>query len=256
VHLFGLCADIDALKSAMPPHVKILEDAACAVGATYKGRFAGGLGDAGAFSFHPRKTITTGEGGIITTDDDAFAERLRIMRNHGASVSEHVRHTGAKPHSMPDFEMLGYNYRMTDIQAAVGCVQLDRLDFLLEGRRRLAAMYDELLGNIEWLRLPKVGSDYGHGWQAYVAYMDPASAPISRNDLMERMQADWKIATRPGTHAIHMLQYYRDRFGYSPEDLPGARDCDANAIALPLHNRMTQADLERVAESIRTIAKG
>jgi perosamine synthetase len=254
VHLFGLCVDMDELKAVLPPHVRILEDAACAVGASYKGRFAGTLGDAGAFSFHPRKTVTTGEGGIVTTNDDAFAEELRILRNHGARISDTIKREGPKPHTMPDFDMLGYNYRMTDIQAALGCAQLDRLEWLIQGRRKLAARYDELLGNIEWLRLPKVGADFGHGWQAYVAYMDPKTAPLPRNEFMERLQSEHKINTRPGTHAVHMQDYYRQRFGYHDDQFAGARDCANNTIALPLHNRMSPGDLERVVDAIRKVA--
>ena len=114
VHLFGLCVDMDALKSVLPEHVKVLEDAACAAGAQYKDAHAGSLGDAASFSFHPRKTITTGEGGMVTTNDDLLFERMAQMRNHGATVSEEQRHRGPKPHNLPDFNLLGFNYRMTD----------------------------------------------------------------------------------------------------------------------------------------------
>ncbi len=124
VHLFGLCADMDAIRAAVPANVKIIEDAACAAGASYKGTTAGALGDAAAFSFHPRKSITTGEGGMVTTDDDQLAEVANMLRNHGASISEEQRHNGPRPYLLPEFNLLGYNYRMTDLQGAVGLVQL------------------------------------------------------------------------------------------------------------------------------------
>ena len=122
VHLFGFCADMDAIMEVIPAHVKIIEDAACAAGASYKGKSAGSLGDVGVFSFHPRKSITTGEGGMITTNDDALADRMNQMRNHGAALSEEQRHYGNKPYLLPDFNLLGFNYRMTDLQGAIGIV--------------------------------------------------------------------------------------------------------------------------------------
>ncbi|MFO7761100.1 MAG: DegT/DnrJ/EryC1/StrS family aminotransferase, partial [Desulfobia sp.] len=128
VHLFGRCADMDAIKKVIPDQVSILEDAACAAGASYKGNWAGGLGDAAVFSFHPRKSITTGEGGMMTTNTDELAEKMTMMRNHGASVSEEQRHHGPKPYILPEFNLLGYNYRMTDLQGAVGLAQLRKLD--------------------------------------------------------------------------------------------------------------------------------
>ena len=126
VHLFGLCADIDAIRKYLPDGVHIIEDAACASGASYFKRPAGGLGEVAVFSFHPRKIITTGEGGMVTTNDSELAERINILRNHGASISEEQRHAGAQPYLLPDFNVLGYNYRMTDLQGAVGCVQLSK----------------------------------------------------------------------------------------------------------------------------------
>ena len=129
VHLFGLCADIPALAAALPKDVVIIEDAACAAGAALGERHAGGLGELGVFSFHPRKSITTGEGGMVTTNDDRLAETCNMLRNHGASISEEQRHKGPRPYLLPEFNMLGFNYRMTDLQGAVGLVQLGK--FLL-----------------------------------------------------------------------------------------------------------------------------
>ena len=251
VHLFGLCADIDAIRAAAPG-VPIIEDAACAAGSAYKGRPAGTLGLAGAFSFHPRKSVTTGEGGMLTTADDALAERANILRNHGASISEEVRHAGPKPYLLADFNLLGFNYRMTDLQGAVGIVQLAQLDRFIDERARWADYSRAELAGVSWLRQPGVSADSRHGWQSYVCYVDPALAPAARNDIMERLQAAG-ISTRPGTHAVHMLGLYRERYGLRPDDFPGARDCDRHTMAIPLHNRMSAEDYAYVVDTIRSI---
>lgn len=249
VHLFGLCADIDALRTALPDHVRIVEDAACAAGAVYKGRPAGGLGDFACFSFHPRKSITTGEGGMLTTDDPALAEKAERLRNHGASVSEEVRHNGPRPYLLPDFNLLGFNYRMTDLQGAVGLVQLGKLDGFIAARARAAATYRDALSGLNWLRCPEEPMDGQHAWQAFVTYVDPDGAPLARNEIMERLETRG-IATRPGTHAVHMLGYYRERFGLNPDDYPGARDCDRHSMAIPLHNRMSDDDYAYVIDNL------
>jgi perosamine synthetase len=251
VHLFGLCADIDALKARLPGHIAIVEDAACAAGAFYRGRSAGTLGHAAAFSFHPRKAITTGEGGMLTTDDSKLAEIATTLRNHGASMSEEERHAGAKPYLLPDFNVLGFNYRMTDLQAAVGIVQLGKLDGFVEFRRGWAAWYREALGDLGWLSLPQEPEGGVHAWQAFVATVDPNSAPMPRDDLMEFLQAQG-IATRPGTHAIHTLGYYRSRYGFEPEDLPGSAYCARQTLALPLHSQMTEADFDYIAKAVHS----
>ena len=137
VHLFGLCADMDAIKEAAPG-IPIVEDAACASGAFYKDQPAGGLGDVACFSFHPRKSITTGEGGMVTTNNDQLAEQMNMLRNHGASISEEQRHHGPKPYILPDFNLLGFNYRMTDLQGAVGLVQLEKMEQFISERQRWA----------------------------------------------------------------------------------------------------------------------
>lgn len=253
VHLFGLCADMDALRSELPPEVRIIEDAACASGAAYKGMPAGGLGDMAAFSFHPRKTITTGEGGMLTTNNPALADTANMLRNHGASISEEQRHHGQRPYLLPEFNMLGFNYRMTDLQGGVGLAQLGKLDRFLAERRQWAALYSRELSSIPWLRTPVVSNGYEHAWQAYVTYVDPDKAPCSRNEIMDLLQKNG-IATRPGTHAVHMLGYYRDRFGLKLDDYPGARDCDANTMAIPLHNRMSDDDYAYVIENLRSIS--
>ncbi|MBF0623660.1 MAG: DegT/DnrJ/EryC1/StrS family aminotransferase [Magnetococcales bacterium] len=248
VHLFGLCADMDAI-ARVAPGIPLVEDAACAAGADYHGRCAGALGYAAAFSFHPRKSITTGEGGMVTTGEADLATRMSAMRDHGASVSDAQRHQGPQPHILPEFNLLGFNYRMTDLQGAVGLVQLGKLDRFIAERRRMAAFYTRELQDLPWLRPPTVPPGLGHAWQAYVCCVDPALAPAPRNAIMAQLQQAG-VATRPGTHAVHLLGYYRQRYGLRPEDCPGARDCDRQTMAIPLHNRMGEADLARVVTAI------
>jgi dTDP-4-amino-4,6-dideoxygalactose transaminase len=252
VHLFGLCADMDARRAVLPAHVAVVEDAACAAGASYKDVPAGALGVAAAFSFHPRKSITTGEGGMVTTNNAALADTVDRLRNHGASISEEQRHQGPRPYLLPEFNLLGFNYRMTEFQGAVGLVQLGKLDAFIEERRRWSNYYHERLSRLSWLRLPAAPQTGRHAWQAFVTYVDPATAPMSRNQIMEHLQSKG-IATRPGTHAVHMLGYYREKFGLKPEDYPAARDCDANTMAIPLHNRMSADDYKYVADALLSL---
>lgn len=252
VHLFGLCVDIDEVRSDIRPDIKIVEDAACAAGAALRDRPAGSLGDLGVFSFHPRKSITTGEGGMVTTNDDHLAEQVKRMRNHGASVSEEERHRGPRPYLLPEFEMLGFNYRMTDLQGAVGLVQITKLDRFINERAKMAAEYLKDLADLQWLRMPEEPSEGRHAWQACVTYVDPITAPMPRNQIMEALQQQG-IATRPGTHAVHMLKYYRQRFGLRPEDYPGARDCDQNTMAIPLHNKLLPGDYAYVVSALRRL---
>jgi perosamine synthetase len=252
VHLFGLCADIGALRAALPASADIVEDAACAAGGALGERPAGGLGKIGVFSFHPRKSITTGEGGMVTTADMALAERVRILRNHGASISEEERHHGPKPYLLPDFDSLGFNYRMTDLQGAVGLVQLGKLDRFIDERSHWAAYYRRELSDISWLRLPSEPNGGRHAWQAFVTYVDPKKAPRPRDEIMEILQARG-ISTRPGTHAVHMLGFYRKRFDLGADDFPAARDCDRQTMAIPLHNKMTPEDYHYIVQTLRTL---
>jgi len=252
VHLFGLCADVEAVRAVVPDHVKIVEDAACAAGAEYKEQPAGGLGDAAAFSFHPRKSITTGEGGMVTTNDDDLADTMGKMRNHGAEISEEQRHLGPKPYILPDFNLLGFNYRMTDLQGAVGLVQLKKLDTLIAERQQWVEWYQHELSSIPWLSLPSVVSGCRHGWQSYVTRVDEESAPMSRNELMEYLQ-EQGISTRPGTHAVHLLNLYRDRFNLESSAFPVAAACDRTSMAIPLHNRMVLEDFSYVVEKLKEV---
>ena len=251
VHLFGLCADMDAIKAAAPG-IPLVEDGACAAGSAYKGVPAGGLGEMGCFSFHPRKSVTTGEGGMVTTNDDALAEKLQILRNHGASVSEEVRHNGPKPYLLPAFEVMGFNFRMTDLQGAMGVVQLGKLDKFIDERQAWADYYAKELADVEWLRTPAVIDGYKNGWQSYPCFVDESKSPYSRNEIMEILQQSG-VSTRPGTHAVHMLDFYAKKYNIKPEDYPGAQASNDYSMAIPLHNLMTEEDYQYVVQVIKSI---
>ena len=250
VHLFGLCADMDKIKE-VAGDIPLIEDGACAAGAGYKGKQAGSLGTIGCFSFHPRKSVTTGEGGMLTTNDEEIASTLAMLRNHGASISEEQRHHGPKPFILPDFNMLGYNYRMTDLQGAVGVVQIKKLDKFIDERAKWAKFYTDELKEIGWIQVPSFTNDYSHGWQSFVTIIDEDKAPFSRNELMEKLQ-EMGISTRPGPHAVHMLNFYAQKYDIKPEDYPGAQIANDYSMAIPLHNRMVKEDYEYVVNALKS----
>lgn len=252
VHLFGLCADMDGIRQALPTSVPIVEDAACAAGAAYKGQPAGALGAIGCFSFHPRKSITCGEGGMLTACDPAIASRAEILRNHGASIPEEVRHVGLRPWELPAFDVFGYNYRMTDLQAAIGLVQLGRLDGFIAERDRLAKHYDALLAEIPWIRSPVLPPGCRHAWQAYVSLLDPGRAPASRDQVLATLNSRG-IGGRAGTHNITRLGAYRGKFNAIPGNFPIADRMEDWTLALPLHNKMTEDDVEYVVGALKEI---
>mgnify|MGYP000847071460 CR=1 FL=1 len=253
VHLFGLYADMEAILAlAGEYNLKVVEDAACASGALYRGKTAGTLGNVGCFSFHPRKVLVTGEGGMCTTNDDALAAKINCLRNHGASVSEEQRHRGNAPYLLPEFNVLGYNYRMTDLQGALGLIQLKRLEGFISERDYWARYYDQELAGLEWLRTPARPEGCKVSWQAYVCMVDEKKAPLSRNRLMEYLQENG-VSTRPGTQAVHMLGYYRDKYGLRDEDCPVAKDAYEYSVALPLHNCMQAEDYEYIVSVLRRL---
>jgi perosamine synthetase len=259
VHLFGLAADMEAINAIAKQHnLSVIEDAACGFGTRYHGAHVGTLSDAGCFSFHPRKAITTGEGGMVTTNSDQVAEKLRRLRDHGAAMSDLQRHLGARPYLLADHPDAGYNQRMTDIQAALGSAQMNRAADIVAERQRLARVYDEAFADLEWLRTPAHIDGYEHGYQSYPCLFQPeAVTPASvlsinqmRNDWMDKLQK-LGISTRPATHAVHMLTFYRDKYGLKPEDFPQAYAANHCSISLPLFHGMTEAEQAYVIQHIR-----
>jgi perosamine synthetase len=258
VHLFGLPAEMDTVLALARRHnLWVVEDAACSLGGWYRGQHTGRFGDAGCFSFHPRKSITTGEGGMITTDRNDLAALASSLRDHGASRSVTDRHDEGT-FLLSEHRHLGFNFRLTDIQGALGCAQMDRLNAILDGRRRVAALYDELLEGVDWLKRPTVPGGCTHGFQAYVCLFCPEEPTLAnvdalhkrRNDLMVRLDR-LGIATRQGTHAAAIQAFYTDRYGVSPEDVPRSFIADRLTIALPLYPELTASDQNRVVSSLK-----
>ena len=225
VHLFGRPARLDQL-----PDATVLEDAAGALGAERRGRRCGGLGAAACLSFHPRKIVTTGEGGAVTTNDAELAERVRSYRHHGWSPSDRY----------DDMPGGAFNYRLSDILCAVGIQQVRRLDELLAARERVAAGYAERLAGLP-VQLPSVDEGDRHGWQAYVIQLD------RRDAAMARLRAEG-IQCQIGTYALHRLSAYGDQGSF-----PGADACFERALALPLHSGLADWELDRVAEVLTAV---
>ena len=222
VHLFGRPARLEEL-----PDVPVLEDAAGALGARWQQRPCGSLGVMGCLSFHPRKIVTTGEGGAVTTNDPDLAERVRSLRHHGWSPSN----------AYDDMPAGAFNYRLSDILCAVGIPQVRRLEELLEAREQVAAGYAERLRDLPVL-LPTADEGDRHGWQAYVVQLD------RRDEAMAALRAQG-IQCQIGTYALHHLGAYRHQRSF-----PGAHACFDRALALPFHTRLTDPELDRVTEAL------
>jgi perosamine synthetase len=245
----GVPADLDAIRALCEPRgIAVIEDAACAAGAVYRGRPAGATAFLATFSFHPRKLLTTGEGGMIVTGDGDIAARLRRLREHGMNVGAAERHASQQP-VIEQYLETGYNYRMTDVQAAIGLVQLGKLGRLIERRRELAARYAELLAAI-----PGLGTirDPGYGTTNYQSFwvMLPDDFPLSRNELL-RMLADAGVSARRGIMAAHLEPAYA---GQPCPPLPVTERVTGGSLILPLFHEMTEDEQDRVVSVLRAAA--
>ena len=259
VHLFGLCADMQPIMDIAKRHsLWVVEDAACAFGAYYRERHAGTFGGTGCFSFHPRKSITTGEGGMITTQREDVDRLARSLRDHGVSHSDSTHQQEKGTFLLAEYNHLGYNYRLTDIQGALGCAQIDKAEWILAERARCARIYDTMLADVPWLKRPDVPEGYVHGYQSYVCLFCPDEPTLKnveklyrqRNDLMLRLEAKG-IATRQGTHAPVILGYYAQKYELRPEQFPKAYIADRLSLTLPLYAQMTYAEQSLVCQSLR-----
>lgn len=244
VHLFGQATDMKPIMElAQRYNLKIIEDAAPALGATYnmdgKVKQAGSFSDLGCFSFHPRKVITTGEGGMITTDDDGLALKLRKLRNQGMESRE----------NKVIFTLPGLNNRMTEMQAAIGIVQMNKLGRMISRRQHLANLYDELLRNVAWLKLPKILGDRNHIYQAYVIMLGKG---IDRNNVISRLN-ELRVETTIGSYSIHQTEYYKIKYAFSSDEFPNARHAFEQSLALPLYPGLSDDDVRYVAKKLTLI---
>jgi perosamine synthetase len=238
VHAFGSMADMRRIvEIAQSTTVPVVEDAACALGASLDGKTAGSWGTAGCFSFHPRKAVTTGEGGGISTDDSHFAQCVRALRNHGQDSDAPA----------PDFIMPGYNLRMTEFQAVLGSGQLNRWSDILAARRQAAERYDRLLASVP-VRIPHALEPLSHTYQSYVVLL-PKQAARARSSLIAHMRENG-VEVAIGTYHIPLTTYYRQRFGFRVGQFPATDDVASRALALPLHTKLSFEDQERVVNEL------
>ncbi len=237
VHAFGLCADMDGINAvADAAGVPVVEDAACALGGTYHGRAAGSLSAVGAFSFHPRKIITTGEGGMVMTDDDELAERFAVLRTHG----------GVRRELYLEFEEAGFNYRLSDVNAAIGVAQMARLSELVRRRRELAGRLTEMLQGSPGLRTPSEPEGVEHTYQSYVVMLDDA---IDR-DAVIRGTRDRDVETTLGTYSLSAQPYFQRTLDLREGTCKNGSRAFRQSLTLPLYPQLTDADLEQVVEAV------
>jgi perosamine synthetase len=243
----GLPCAIEAINDlARDRGLKVLQDSACAIGSRYHGRPVGGLSDASAFSFHARKVVTTGEGGMILTNDRDLADRLRRLRHQGMSLSDYDR-AKASPTTFETYGEIGFNFRMTDIQAAIGLVQFERLDGMLARRRAAAARYYGALAQHPLLDFPHVPKGLMPNWQSYWIAVGRHS-PVDRNEIMERLHRRG-IPTRRGVMASHLEPAY----AHLKATLPHTEDLARRGFQLPMHSGLTEAQQDHVIEALTAV---
>lgn len=241
VDVFGQPADFDELRLIADKHnLWLMEDAACAAGATYKGRAAGSLADVATFSFHGRKGITAGEGGALTTNDSELANHARKLHTYG--IAPAINREGMTDLPVPEFDELGYNYRLSDVSAGIMMAQLRRLPHLLKNRRKAAGMYLEMLSDVEEITLPVALADREHPWQSFVLTLSPK---VNRGEVASYLKANG-VQCNFGTYASHLQPLYGNK-----QDLPVSADLFSRHLAIPMHAELSEADVEYVAQTVK-----
>ncbi len=254
VHFAGQACDMNAiLEVAKRRGLKVIEDAAHAIPTRYQGRLVGTLGDITCFSFYATKNVTTGEGGMIATEDDDFAQRVRLMHLHGMSRDAWKRYTEAGSWS---YEVLapGFKYNLSDVAAAIGIPQLKRCDDFHARRREIARRYHEAFAGRAEIQVPQVRDEASHAWHLYVIQLDLDALRIDR-DAFIRELVQRKIGVSVHFIPLHIHPYYRDRYGYAPGDFPNAFEAFQRIISLPIYAKMTDDDVEDVIAAVLDTAE-
>jgi perosamine synthetase len=238
VHAFGVPVEMEpVLEIASKYKLAVVEDAACALGSKYRDNYCGTMGDLAAFSFHPRKLLTTGEGGAVVTNDRVTANIIRSLRNHGGDNG--------------DFIYPGLNYRMTDFQAAIGAVQMERYQSFLEKRRQLADLYRSLLNETDWLE--PLTTEAWNEWNIQT-FLVKVPDRFDRNSLIAFLNSH-DIEAAIGTYCVPLTKYYRLRYGFTPDEFPEAFHIYNHSLSLPLYNDMTESEMSRVVDALKLFAK-
>ena len=254
VHFGGQpCNMAPILEIARRNKLFVVEDAAHALPSKYRGKTIGTIGDITCFSFYATKTITTGEGGMATTENPEWAARMRMMSLHGISHDAWKRYT--KEGSW-FYEVLspGFKYNLTDIGAAIGIEQLKKCDGFGAARKRIASAYNERFSDLPGIQMPVCDPDTQHAWHLYVIQLDPQRLTINRDQFIEALK-DRGIGTSVHFIPLHLHPYYRDKFGYTPDDFPKASEIYQRIISLPIYPKMTDANIEQVSEAVSSIAQ-
>lgn len=253
VHYAGYPCDMDAILSIAREHgLKVIEDAAHALPSRYKDRMVGTLGDITCFSFYATKTLTTGEGGMATTENPELAERMRILSLHGISKDAWKRYT-AEGTWFYDILETGYKYNMTDLQAAIGLAQLAKCDAMCERRAAIAKRYSEALGPLEVYAVPSTPEHKQHAWHLYVLQVNSAALRIDRNRVIDELKKRG-IGTSVHFIPLHLHSLYQQQLGYRTGQFPNAEERFAGAISLPIYPGLTEQDTDRVIEALHQIA--
>ncbi|PID28834.1 MAG: aminotransferase DegT [Candidatus Cloacimonadota bacterium] len=268
VNLFGLPADLDKIyELSVKYNLKVAEDCACGLAGYSRDRHCGTFGDMGIFSFHPRKSITTGEGGMLITDNDDYAEYVRSLREHGALRSDLERHEGNRAFLLTDYPHIGFNYRMTDIQGALGVAQMDKLPLIIKEKQEIAEKFHEKIKDVSWLHSFSDFENKRHGYQAFVCWFKPEETEKAirnkdlseilklheeRNAVMEKLE-NLGIASRQGTHAVHIQKYYKDKYHFSEMDFPVSYAADRLSFTLPFYPFMKDEEIDYLFAQLKNI---
>jgi dTDP-4-amino-4,6-dideoxygalactose transaminase len=252
VHMAGEPCDLQKLREIADRHsIHLVEDAAHAIPASYHGRRVGSISELTAFSFYATKTITTGEGGMLTTDDELYAKRASVMRLHGISGDAWKRYTsqGSWYYEIVD---AGFKANMPDLLAALGRAQLRRAEAFARRRREIAELYLRRFSNIDELEMPPIGGkNVEHAWHLFILRLRSEMLTLGRNELIQQLKQSG-IGTSVHFIPLHLHPYYRDRFGYQPGDLPNSEDAFARCLSLPIYPDMSDSDVERVASAVES----